>query len=93
DWLVSFEPFTGKPVAVLNASARAHHADDALRETLQTMGAIIVEPASVTIPILVAKRDHAAMVSDPDIAAAIRAALAALSDAIKPYHGEVDDSR
>jgi len=27
DWLVGFEPFAGKCVAVLNASPRAHHAD------------------------------------------------------------------
>ncbi|MBW8780225.1 MAG: NAD(P)H-dependent oxidoreductase, partial [Burkholderiales bacterium] len=32
DWLVSFPPFIHKPVAVINASPRAHHADDALRE-------------------------------------------------------------
>lgn len=29
DWLVSFEPFAYKPVAVLNASPRARHADAA----------------------------------------------------------------
>ncbi|UUZ53720.1 NAD(P)H-dependent oxidoreductase [Massilia sp. H-1] len=44
DWLVSFEPFAGKRVAVWNAAARAHHADLALRETLQTMDAVIVAP-------------------------------------------------
>ena len=37
DWLVSFEPFIHKPVAVINASPRARHADEALRETLRTM--------------------------------------------------------
>ena len=42
DWLVSFEPFIHKPVAVINASPRAHHADDALRETLRTMSAGLV---------------------------------------------------
>ncbi|MBS0396633.1 MAG: NAD(P)H-dependent oxidoreductase, partial [Proteobacteria bacterium] len=52
DWLVGFPPFCGKPVAVLNASARARHADAALRETLRTMSAVIVEEASVTVPLL-----------------------------------------
>ena len=52
DWLVSFEPFVYKPVAVFNASPRAHHGDDALREILKTMPAIIVEPASIDIPLL-----------------------------------------
>src|SRR6185312_13161832 len=28
DWLVSSEPFVHKPVAVFNASPRAHHADN-----------------------------------------------------------------
>ena len=36
----------GKPVAVLNVSPRAHHADDNLRETLKTMSAVVVEQAS-----------------------------------------------
>ena len=78
DWLVSFEPFVGKPVAVLNASPRAHHADAALRETLTTMSALIVGSASVTIPLLGAKLDDAGMVADPAIAAAITGCLAAL---------------
>jgi chromate reductase, NAD(P)H dehydrogenase (quinone) len=52
DWLVSFEAFVAKPVAVLNASPRAHHADSALRETLRTMSAVIIEPASVTFPLV-----------------------------------------
>jgi NAD(P)H-dependent FMN reductase len=55
DWLVSFESFANKLVAVLNASPRAHHADDALREALTTMVAVIVEAASITIPLLGAK--------------------------------------
>ncbi|MFA6608269.1 MAG: NADPH-dependent FMN reductase [Sphingomonas sp.] len=49
DWLVSSEHFAGKPVAVLNAAARAHHADAALREILSTMSARIVDDASVTV--------------------------------------------
>lgn len=52
DWLVSFESFIQKPVAVLNASPRAHHSDDALRETLRTMSAAIIESASITIPLV-----------------------------------------
>ena len=51
DWLVGFEPFVGKPVAVLNASARSVHADRALRETLRTMSATLVHEASITVPL------------------------------------------
>ena len=81
DWLVSFEPFAGKPVALLNASPRAHHADAALREILRTMAAAIVEPASITIPLLGATLDEEGIISDPAIAAAIQASLSALHEA------------
>ena len=82
DWLVGFEPFVGKTVAVLNASPRAHHADDALRETLKTMSATIVEPASLSIPLLGARLDEDGMVADPGVAAAIGRSLAALRAAV-----------
>lgn len=52
DWLVSFESFVSMPVAVLNASPRAHHANNALRETLRTMSAFIIESASLTFPLV-----------------------------------------
>ncbi len=81
DWLVSFQPFAGKHVAVLNASPRAQHADAALRETLRTMAARIVEPASVSVPLLGAKLDEIGMTRDPVVAAAIRSCLAALRTA------------
>ena len=78
DWLVAFEPFVHKPVAVLNASPRAHHADGALRETLRTMAAVVVEPASIAIPLLGTGFDEDTMVASPTVAASIRVALAAL---------------
>ena len=77
DWLVSFEPFINKPVAVFNASPRAHHADEALRETLRTMSAVIVEEASVSIPLLGAGLSEDAMVEDPAVSRAVRSALLA----------------
>jgi chromate reductase len=81
DWLVSFEPFADKLVAVLNTSARAHHADVALRETLKTMAAVIVESASITIPLVGAKLDEDGMVSTPGVATSIQEALGALDNA------------
>jgi chromate reductase len=84
DWLVSFEPFANKPVAVLNASPRAHHADLALREILKTMAAVIVEPASIAIPILGSHLDEDRMVSDASVAPHIQAALQALASAVRP---------
>ena len=79
DWLVGFEPFAGKPVAVLNASPRAQHADAALRETLRTMAAVLVESASVSVPLLGAQLDEDGMVAAPWVATPIRAALEALA--------------
>jgi NAD(P)H-dependent FMN reductase len=78
DWLVGLPAFYGKPVAVFNASPRARHADAALRETLCTMSAGIVEDASVTLPILGSGLDTAGILARRDLAEPLRAALATL---------------
>ena len=78
DWLVSFEPFVGKPVAVLNAASRAHHADESLREILKTMSAFIVEPASIVVPLTGATLRDDDMVASPVVAHALRESLGAL---------------
>ena len=85
DWLVSFEPFANKTVAVINTSPRAYHSDAALRETLKTMAAEIVEPASIKIPLLGAKLDEDSIISTPSIATPIREALVALYQAASLY--------
>jgi chromate reductase, NAD(P)H dehydrogenase (quinone) len=82
DWLVGFEPFAAKFVAVLNTSPRAHIADLALRETLQTMAAVIVEDASISIPLLGANLDESAIVTTPTFAGAIRNSLRAIHVAV-----------
>jgi chromate reductase, NAD(P)H dehydrogenase (quinone) len=93
DWLVSFEPFVGKHIAILNASPRAHHADAALRETLRTMSANIVEAASVSIALLGAKLDEDGMVADAQVSSAIRRALTDLQQAISsPTIAEVAEA-
>ena len=78
DWLVSFEPFIHKPVAVINASPRAHHADDALRETLRTMSAGLVGERSFEVELLGAHLDEDAMVHSQSVQAVVREAVAAL---------------
>ncbi|QPC87661.1 NAD(P)H-dependent oxidoreductase [Mesorhizobium sp. NBSH29] len=82
DWLVGHPPFVYKTVAVFNASPRAHHADDALREILNTMNANLVGRASASIPLLGSGLDEQAMVNTPAVADAIRATLMAISDAV-----------
>lgn len=75
DWVVGCEAFVYKPVAVLNASPRATHADSALRETLSVMSANIVERASITLPILGSQLDAAGIAAHPPFAAALVEAL------------------
>ena len=82
DWLVSFEPFIHKPVAVLNASPRAHHADDALRETLRTMSAGLVGERSFAVELLGAHLGEDAMAASPAVAAVVAEAIAALRTGI-----------
>lgn len=82
DWLVSYEPFAYKTVAVLNTSPRARHADAALRETLKTMAANIAESASVTIPLLGTGLDEHAMLHTPSVAEAIHKMLSSLNEAV-----------
>ena len=78
DWLVGFEPFIHKPVAVINASPRAHHADHALRETLRTMSAGLVGERSFAVELLGAGMDEDAMAASPAVAAVVAEAVAAL---------------
>jgi chromate reductase, NAD(P)H dehydrogenase (quinone) len=51
DWLVASETFAGKPVALINTSLRAFHAQASLRETLATMAARIVPEAFAELPL------------------------------------------
>ena len=89
DWLVGFEAFVDKPVAVINASPRAHHADAALRETLKTMSARIIESASISIPLLGSGlRDSASMAAAPAVAQALRDMLAQLQRVVMLHEAD-----
>jgi len=78
DWLVSFEGFVGKPVAIFNASPASVHAQAALREILTTMSASVVESACLALPLRGLHLDADAMVAS-EHAPAIRTALARLA--------------
>ena len=78
-----------KVTALVYVAARAPDADAALfrlleplREVLSTMAAVIVEPASVTLPLVGARLDEDGMVAAPAVASAIQSALQALADAV-----------
>ena len=78
DWLVASETFAGKPVALINASPRAFHAQASLRETLATMAARVLPEAFAAVS-LAGKRVSAADIeADPVYARRLKESLEAL---------------
>lgn len=84
DWMVSDLHFSGKRVALFNASPRASHGLAALRLTLETMAARIVDEASITLPLLSSPLDAAGIARDPELSRLIRDALEAFAGANGP---------
>jgi chromate reductase, NAD(P)H dehydrogenase (quinone) len=78
DWLVSGPDVPGLPVAVVNATTRAHIAHASLIETLRTMSAAVVEAASVRLPLGPGQRTAEAILADPVASTLLTDALAAL---------------
>lgn len=83
DWMVSDTDFAGKPVALFNASPRATHGLAALRLTLETMAARIVDEASITLPLLSTPLDAQGIAADPALSQLIKEALAVFVSAIE----------
>jgi chromate reductase, NAD(P)H dehydrogenase (quinone) len=83
DWLVSSEDFAGKPIALLNASPRAVHAQASLVEILTTMAGRVIPEASVTVALMGRKLDAAGIAADAELSQAVGAAIAALVTAIE----------
>lgn len=81
DWGVGVPYYADMPVALLNASPRAHHAWDAAAETLRTMSARLIPEACAAVPLLGSRLDAEGIAGDPAMAAAIRRALLALAAA------------
>ena len=82
DWMVSDAAMIGKPIGLLNASARSTFAHRQLAETLRTMSATIVEGASIVISLDGRRLDAAGIAADPVLAALVRRALDALATVI-----------
>jgi NAD(P)H-dependent FMN reductase len=83
DWLVGGDEFIDKPVALLNASPRSHHAQDSLAETIRTMSGRLVP--TVAIPLLGTKLDEAGIVANPELAGLVRSAILAFVQAIEGF--------
>ena len=80
DWVVGSGELSGKPVALINASPRATHAQESLREIIATMDARIIPGASV--PVQGQKLDVSGIVADPVLSSALSSALEAMASAI-----------
>lgn len=83
DWLVSGEEFAGKPIALLNTSPRATHAQASLVEIVTTMAGRIIPEASITISLLGKNLDAAGIVADAAISDVLKAAIAQFATAIR----------
>jgi NAD(P)H-dependent FMN reductase len=83
DWLVGGIEIVAKPVALLNPSPRAIHAQASLVEVLRTMGADIVPGALVTVPLIGRNLDAASISAVPELAVLVRGALSAMVAAVE----------
>ncbi|OWJ64721.1 NADPH-dependent FMN reductase [Inquilinus limosus] len=88
DWVVATGEFVDKPVALINASPRAHHAQDALTETLVVMTARMVPEASIAVPLLGRTLPEGGMLADAEVADALRGAI---EDFVRAVAGRATD--
>jgi chromate reductase len=89
DWLVPSLEFPETPVALINASPHAVHADAHMRETLALMNARLVEAACVILPLPGQSLTSEQLAANPDFARRLTAALAAFTTAIAAMEEKV----
>jgi chromate reductase len=78
DWVVGSGELIDKPVAIINASARATHAWASLAETLSVMSARVILDASITVSLGGRTIDANGFVEDAELSSALRFAIGAL---------------
>lgn len=83
DWVVGSGELVGKPVALLNASPRATHAQAALTEILTTMDARVVNEASRTLALLGSGLDETSIRTNEEMASVLHIALEVFASAIR----------
>ncbi len=88
DWLVSGDEFPNKPIALINTSPRASHAQDALREVLKTMSGNIVESASIAIPLLGSNLNTRSILENDGLFSILRQSIYKFSIAIQQIQNE-----
>jgi NAD(P)H-dependent FMN reductase len=83
DWVVGSGELIGKPIALINASARATHAWAALAEIVTVMSARLVREASITLPLDGRPLDADAIAQEPILSRALRSAIEQLASAAR----------
>jgi chromate reductase len=82
DWLVGSGELSGKPVALINASARAEYAQASLREVLKTMNARLLSDAETTLPLLGKTFDASEIAANPEFAALIESSIQKIASSL-----------
>lgn len=80
DWLVGDPAFVGKPVVILQLARGSNWAWDSLTEILQTMSAVIVEAAAVSLPLGSNQCDETAILARDDLRGLLAQSVASLRE-------------
>lgn len=88
DWLVSGEEFVHKPVALLNASPQATHAQASLTEIITVMSGRLVSEASIALLLPGKNLDADGIAAHPEISATLKKAIAVFANEIERYRAE-----
>jgi chromate reductase len=83
DWVVGSGELINKPIALINASARATHAWASLAETLTVMSAHVIPGASITVPLQGRTLDAGSIVEDGELSRALTSAIEVLAGAAR----------
>jgi NAD(P)H-dependent FMN reductase len=83
DWVVGSGELIDKPIAIINASARATHAWASLAETLRVMSARVIPDASITVSLGGRTIDANGFIEDAELSTALRCAIGALASAAR----------
>lgn len=82
DWVVGSGELSGKPVTLMNASARGEYAQASLKEILKTMDARLIPDAEITVPLLGKSLGPADIAANTEFAALIRSSLHRIAEAV-----------
>lgn len=91
DWVVGSGELVDKPIALINASARATHAWASLAETLTVMSAHVIPEASITVSLDGRMLDANGIVGDTELSTELGSAINALARAACPSSDESID--